>query len=48
MNLTRREFIKAHAVTAAAGVAGVTIPGAQAIAQSKVDDGVRWDKGVCR
>ena len=48
MKLTRREFIKAHAVTAAAGVAGMTVPGAQAIAQAKSDDGVRWDKGVCR
>ena len=48
MKLTRREFIKAHAVTAAAGVAGMTVPGAQAIAQTKSDDGVRWDKGVCR
>lgn len=48
MKLTRREFIKANAVAAAAGVAGMSIPGAQAIAQAKGDDGVRWDKGACR
>jgi len=48
MKLTRREFIKANAVAAAAGVAGMAVPGAQAIAQSKAEDGVRWDKGVCR
>jgi nitrate reductase NapA len=48
MKLTRREFIKANAVAAAAGVAGMSIPGAQAIAQTKADDGVRWDKGACR
>ena len=48
MKLTRREFIKANAVVAAAGVAGMAVPGAQAIAQSSAKDGVRWDKGVCR
>ena len=48
MNLTRRDFIKANAVVAAAGVAGMAVPGALAIAQSNVNDGVRWDKGVCR
>ncbi|MBU0753095.1 MAG: nitrate reductase catalytic subunit NapA [Gammaproteobacteria bacterium] len=47
MKLTRREFIKSNAVVAAAGVAGMTVPGAQAIAQSAAD-GVRWDKGACR
>ncbi|MBL8487515.1 MAG: nitrate reductase catalytic subunit NapA, partial [Rhodocyclaceae bacterium] len=46
MNLTRRDFIKANAVAAAAGVAGMSVPGAQALAQGA--DGVRWDKGVCR
>ncbi|WIM04599.1 MAG: nitrate reductase catalytic subunit NapA [Candidatus Nitricoxidivorans perseverans] len=48
MKLTRRDFIKANAVAAAAGVAGMAVPGAQALAQAKTDDGVRWDKGVCR
>ncbi|MDP3036402.1 MAG: molybdopterin-dependent oxidoreductase, partial [Rhodocyclaceae bacterium] len=48
MELTRREFIKANAAAAAAGVAGMSIPGAQALAQARGGDGVRWDKGVCR
>jgi len=48
MKLTRREFIKASAVSAAAGVAGMSVPGATALAQTNVKDGVRWDKGVCR
>jgi nitrate reductase NapA len=47
MQITRRELIKANAVTAAASVIGITVPGAQALAQSG-NDGVRWDKGVCR
>ena len=48
MKLTRREFIKSNAVMAAAGVAGVAVPTAQAIAQAKPADGIRWDKGACR
>jgi len=48
MRLTRREFIKANAVMAAAGAAGMLVPAAAAIAQANVKDGVRWDKGVCR
>ncbi|MDP2751158.1 MAG: molybdopterin-dependent oxidoreductase, partial [Rhodocyclaceae bacterium] len=48
MKVTRRDFIKANAVVAAAGVAGMAVPAAQAWAQAKPDDGVRWDKGVCR
>jgi nitrate reductase NapA len=47
MQLTRREFIKTNAVAAAAGVAGMTVPGLVA-AQARADDGVRWDKGACR
>ena len=47
MELTRRDFIKANAVAAAAGVAGMAVPGAQVLAQN-ANDGVRWDKGVCR
>jgi nitrate reductase NapA len=46
MELTRREFIKPNAIAAAAGVAGMSIPGAQALAQAKGGEGVRWDKGV--
>lgn len=47
--LTRRDFIKASAVSAAASVAGISVPGAQALAQTAATaDGVRWDKGVCR
>lgn len=46
--LTRRDFIKASAVSAAASVAGIAVPGAEALAQTAATDGVRWDKGVCR
>ena len=46
--LTRRDFIKSSAVSAAAGVAGIAVPGAALAAQAVKDDGVRWDKGVCR
>ena len=45
--LTRRDFIKSNAVAAAAGVAGVTVPGLAQAAPAK-DDGIRWDKGACR
>ena len=48
MQVSRRELIKANAVTAAATVIGISVPGAQALAQSATKDGVRWDKGVCR
>jgi nitrate reductase NapA len=48
MQLTRRELIKSNAVAAAAGVAGVVIPIAPAVAASAASDGIRWDKGVCR
>lgn len=46
--LTRRDFIKASAVSAASTVAGISVPGAEALAQTAASDGVRWDKGVCR
>jgi nitrate reductase NapA len=46
--LTRRDFIKASAVSAAASVAGISVPGAEALAQTAATDGVRWDKSVCR
>jgi nitrate reductase NapA len=48
MQVTRRDLIKANAVTAAATVIGISVPGAQALAQSGAKDGVRWDKGACR
>ncbi len=47
MQVTRRELIKANAISAAATVIGISVPGAQALAQN-IQDGVRWDKGVCR
>ncbi|MEO5337352.1 MAG: nitrate reductase catalytic subunit NapA [Magnetospirillum sp. WYHS-4] len=42
MTLSRRDFIKTNAALAAASVAGVSLE-AQA-----AEDGIRWDKGVCR
>jgi len=48
MQVTRRELIKANAVTAAATVIGISVPGALAQAAAPSADGVRWDKGVCR
>ncbi|HEX5613330.1 MAG TPA: nitrate reductase catalytic subunit NapA, partial [Burkholderiales bacterium] len=47
MNLTRRDFLKANAAAAAASAAGVTLPGAEALAQQAKDD-IRWDKAPCR
>ena len=46
--LTRRDFIKASAVSAASTVTGISVPGVEALAQTAAADGVRWDKGVCR
>ena len=43
-DLSRRDVIKASAVTATLAAAG--LPAANAVAQGK--DGIRWDKGVCR
>jgi len=48
MQVTRRELIKANAVTAAATVIGISVPSALAQAAAPSADGVRWDKGVCR
>ena len=45
MTVTRRDFIKSNAAAAAAAAVGVTLPAKMAKA---ADDGVRWDKGVCR
>jgi len=48
MQVTRRELIKANAVTAAATVIGISVPATLAQAAAPSADGVRWDKGVCR
>ncbi|MDP1610340.1 MAG: nitrate reductase catalytic subunit NapA [Sulfuritalea sp.] len=48
MKLTRREFIKTNAIAAAAATAGMSIPGVALAAAPQSQDGVRWDKGVCR
>ncbi|MBK7767464.1 MAG: nitrate reductase catalytic subunit NapA [Sulfuritalea sp.] len=48
MKLTRREFIKTNAIAAAATTAGMSIPGVALAAAPEGQDGVRWDKGVCR
>ncbi len=45
---TRRDLIKAAAVTATAAAAGVAVPPSVAQAQGARPDGIRWDKGVCR
>ena len=47
MKLTRRDLIKSQAVTAAATIAGVTLPATVAHAAVN-DDGIRWDKTACR
>lgn len=47
MSLSRRDFIKANAVAAAAATAGVTVPTASALA-AEDDSGIRWDKTACR
>lgn len=45
MSVSRREFIKANAIAAAAAAAGLPAP---AGAEERGDDGLRWDKAVCR
>ncbi|MCP4935805.1 MAG: nitrate reductase catalytic subunit NapA [bacterium] len=46
MQTTRRDFVKASAVTATAAAAGLTVPVMdKALAQ---DAGIRWDKTACR
>ena len=47
MKLTRRDFIKTQAITAAATAAGVTVPAAQAAMTAGKSD-IRWDKAPCR
>ncbi|MBT4520427.1 MAG: nitrate reductase catalytic subunit NapA [Halieaceae bacterium] len=47
MKQSRRNFVKASAASAAAGVAGVTIPVVQVEAAAKRSD-IHWDKAPCR
>jgi nitrate reductase NapA len=43
MKISRREFIKANAVAAAAAAAGIKVQAAE-----QNEDGIRWDKAPCR
>ncbi|EDZ98786.1 periplasmic nitrate reductase, large subunit [Burkholderia sp. H160] len=45
MKLTRREFIKQTAASAAAAAAGITLPGGDVLA---ADDELKWSKAPCR
>ena len=45
IDLSRRDMIKASAVTATMAAAG--LPATEVAAQG-TGDGIRWDKGVCR
>ncbi len=47
MKLSRRSFIKNNAIAATATAAGITLPGAAALAKH-VDNKIRWDKAPCR
>ncbi len=47
MSISRRDFIKANAATAAATAAGISIPALKpALAEGR--DDIRWDKAPCR
>lgn len=48
MTTSRRDFIKANAVAAAATAAGIQLPVQAVAAASAGDSAIRWDKGVCR
>ncbi|RKF20211.1 nitrate reductase catalytic subunit NapA [Alginatibacterium sediminis] len=49
MNWTRRKFMKANAVAAAASVAGITLPAsATNLITSSEQNKVNWDKAACR
>jgi nitrate reductase NapA len=48
MAQTRREFLKSSIAASTAAVAGLPVVGSAAEAASALDDGVSWDKGVCR
>ena len=44
MKTSRREFLKANAVAAAASIAGIPV---KTLSQ-EMKDGIRWDKAACR
>ncbi len=46
MTQSRRDFIKMNAAVAAAAAAGITLPAIKSA--EAAEDGIRWDKGVCR
>jgi len=47
MSISRRDFIKANAATAAAAAAGISLPALQPLlADGEID--IRWDKAPCR
>lgn len=46
MTMNRRDFIKTNAVAATAAAAGLALPAVKTAAAAQ--DGIRWDKGVCR
>ncbi|MBF0611622.1 MAG: nitrate reductase catalytic subunit NapA [Magnetococcales bacterium] len=51
MKLTRREYLKANAIAAAAAASGMTLPGLVPMAAAEgTDNGsdIRWDKAPCR
>jgi len=48
MDVTRREFLKTSAAAATASAAGITIPAAAQAEARAAEDGMQWDKGVCR
>jgi nitrate reductase NapA len=47
MSISRREFIKANAATAAAAAAGISLPASQSL-MAQGNDNIRWDKAPCR
>lgn len=47
MSISRREFIKANAATAAATAAGISLPAFKSALAAGKDD-IRWDKAPCR
>ena len=46
MSLSRRDFLKAHAVAAAASVSGIPVKTLAADPAKESD--IKWDKAVCR
>ena len=47
MSFSRRDFIKAHAATAAAAAAGLSVPALNPVLAKEKSD-IRWDKAPCR